>query len=32
VLARRWAQEDKTKAEASPQALAPPLGALAPAR
>jgi sodium/bile acid cotransporter 7 len=30
VLARRWAQEGK--AEASPQALAPPLGAMTAAR
>jgi hypothetical protein len=33
VLARRWAQEGKAEAEASPQqAIPPPLGAVAPAR
>jgi len=32
VLARRWAQEGKAEAEASPQALTPRLGAMAPAR
>jgi sodium/bile acid cotransporter 7 len=31
VLARRWAQERKPEAEAPPQALAPPLGAVAAA-
>jgi hypothetical protein len=31
VLARRWAQEGKTEAEA-PRAVAPPLGAMAAAR
>jgi hypothetical protein len=33
VLARRWAQEGKAEAEASPAAaFAPPLGAVAAAR
>jgi sodium/bile acid cotransporter 7 len=32
VLARRWAHEGKAEAEASPQALAPPHGAVAAAR
>jgi solute carrier family 10 (sodium/bile acid cotransporter), member 7 len=32
VLARRWAQDVKAEAEAPPQAVAPPLGAMAPAR
>src|ERR1700733_3046823 len=32
VLARRWAQEEKAEPEASPAAVAPRLGAMAPAR
>ena len=28
VLARRWAQEKKAEAEARPEAVAPPLGAV----
>ncbi len=31
VLARRWAQDGKAETEAPPQAVAPPLGAVAPA-
>jgi hypothetical protein len=31
VLARHWAQEKMAEAEAPPQALAPPLGAVAAA-
>jgi sodium/bile acid cotransporter 7 len=32
VLARRWGQDGKPDAQAPPQAVAPPLGAVAAAR